>query len=105
MDVEGEKFTVSVGHALGDFVWLATYGAKLYGNSKYPKGNYLPTLLRIDHTGTPDSVIPHPRTKIKSYLSDNGVDPKSCRVLISLRKPNHHFIELERIWQRQAFGK
>ena len=47
LDVDDQKFVVSVGEGLGDFIWLANYGAKLYGNSKYPKGNYLPTILRI----------------------------------------------------------
>lgn len=69
IEVEDQKFKVSVGEGLGDFVWVATYAAKLYSNAKYPKGNYIPTLLKIEQAGGGEHLIPHPRSKIRLYLN------------------------------------
>lgn len=91
LDIEGEKFKVSVGKGYGDFVWLACYGAKLYGGKVYPKGNYLPLILRIENQGI--AYVPHPRKKIHMYLHENNLKPESVVIQVSIRKANQVFGE------------
>lgn len=91
--VEGERFRVSVGKGYGDFVWLASYAAKLYGSKIYPKGNYLPTTLRIESEGAVKT--PHPRKKIAGYLQETGLKPQSLTVVVPIRKANQALSEAE----------
>ena len=53
--VEKYKFQINIGQGLNDFAWLALAAAKLYGELKYPKGNYRPCLLDCN------GFVPHPR--------------------------------------------
>ncbi len=93
LQVEAERFRVSVGKGYGDFVWLASYAAKLYGSRTYPKGNYLPLGLRVESDGA--SKIPHPRKKIAQYLQENSLKPQSVMIVVPIRKANQTLSEAE----------
>lgn len=82
-----------MGKGYGDFVWLAGYAAKLYGSRIYPKGNYLPLILRLESEGTVK--IPHPRKKIAACLQEYGFKPESVRVVVPIRRANQAFSEVE----------
>jgi hypothetical protein len=53
--IENQIFVISVGFGLNDFAWLAMAAARLYGQSVYPHGNYVPVLLKAG------DITPHPR--------------------------------------------
>lgn len=51
--IEDYVFEINIGNGLNDFVWIALVSAKLYGQKRYPNGNYLPICLKNNGTMIP----------------------------------------------------
>ena len=88
-------FTLNVGNAHNDWVWLSHYAAKQYAKISYPQGTYLPIQLIVQDQDRTE-YYPHPREKIKTFLEENRLNAESITALVKIRKGNQCFTEFEK---------
>jgi len=97
--VEGKVYDIECGDGYAPFLWLGLQACLLYGQEAYPRGKYVPSIVKIVEKG--HSYIPHPqyrscRKTLRCSIRDELKGVQTCEAEVKIRDSNRPGTEEEK---------